>query len=74
MEEENTLYPHFCSVPIMNKKRFAELTGFSEGIVEGWLDRSKIPTMKVGKHKAVNVALITQQCLRNLPLDDDYSA
>lgn len=71
MKGENALYPVACSVPVMNKKRFAELTGFSEGIVEGWIDRGQIPTVLIGKHRAVNLVLITRNCLAQLPLDSD---
>lgn len=71
MKEETALYPAFCPVPVMNKKRFAELTGFSEGVVEGWLDRGQLPTVLIGKHRAINLVLITRNCLAQLPLDSD---
>ena len=71
MKGESALYPTVCSVPVMHKKRFAELSGFSEGIVEGWLDRGQLPTVLIGKHRAVNLVLITRNCLSQLPLDDD---
>ena len=70
MKVEPTGILYTVSVPIMNKKRFAELTGYSEGVVEGWLDRGQIPSVLVGKHRAVNLALITSNCLAQLPLDN----
>jgi hypothetical protein len=71
MKEECDLYPPVCPVPFMNKKRFAELTGFSEGVVEGWLDRNQIPSVMVGKHKAINLVLITRNCFAQLPFDNN---
>lgn len=70
-EENSTIYPALCPVPIMNKKRFSELTGFDEGVVEGWLDRKHLPSVVVGKHRAINLVLITRNCLEQLPLDND---
>ena len=71
MKEENDLQPVVALVPIMNKKRFAELTGFSEGVIEGWLDRGQIPSVLIGKHRAINLCLITRNCLAHLPLDTE---
>lgn len=71
MAEQNTFYPNYSAVPLMEKKRFAELTGFSEGAIEGWVERLYIPSIKIGKHRAVNLALITKACLEGLPLNDD---
>lgn len=71
MKVEPVMYPNLSSVPVMNKKRFAELTGFSEGVVEGWIDRGQIPTVLIGKHRAINLVLITSNCLAQLPLDSN---
>jgi hypothetical protein len=71
MIEQKLLYPNYSAVPFMEKKRFAELTGFTEGTIEGWIERLYIPSIKVGKYRAVNLALITKSCLENLPLNED---
>jgi hypothetical protein len=72
MKEENSLCSTMlCSVPVMSKKRFSELTGFGEGVIEGWVDRGQIPSVKIGKHNAINLVLITSNCLSQLPLDND---
>lgn len=72
MKEENSVSPlMFCQIPIMSKSRFSELTGFSEGVIKGWVDRGYLPSVKVGKLTAINLVLITSNCLSQLPLDND---
>jgi hypothetical protein len=70
-EENKPLYPSLCPVPLMKKERFSELSGFDTGVIEGWLDKGLIPSVKVGKHRAINVVLITSNLLAGLPLDSD---
>lgn len=67
MEQATSNISVTLSVPLMHKERFAELVGVSYGVVEGWVDRGYLPSVVVGKHKLVNLALLTQECLENLP-------
>ena len=71
MVKESNYYPAYVPIPIMEKKRFAELTGFSEGVIDGWIDRLLIPSLKIGKHRVVNLALVSKSCLEGLPLNED---
>lgn len=51
------------SVPLISKRLFADLVGVTGRTVDGWIEKGHIPTVKVGRHPLVNVALIYQQCL-----------
>lgn len=42
--------------PIMTVSNFASLVGVTEGVVTGWVKRDYIPTIKVGRHRLVNIA------------------
>ncbi|BBL72791.1 hypothetical protein [Methylogaea oryzae] len=50
-------------VPIMSRERFAELTGLSIGVIDGWTERNYLPTVLIGKHRLVNLVLLHKQCL-----------
>lgn len=50
-------------VPVMSRERFAELTGLSIGVIDGWSDRGHLPTLVIGKHRLVNLVLLHKQCL-----------
>jgi hypothetical protein len=72
MKEENlTNFAFLCPVPFMSRERFCELTGFADGVVRGWVERGQIPTVLVGKHRAINLVLITRNCLEHLPISND---
>lgn len=49
--------------PLVTKKLFSQLTGLTEETIRGMIDRGHLPTVKVGKHRMVNVALITKEAL-----------
>ena len=51
------------AVPVMTKERFAELVGVEVGVVRGMLDRGYLPTIKIGRHRFVNVAALQARCL-----------
>ena len=50
-------------VPVMAADRFAELVGVSVGVVQGWIDKGYLPTMKIGRYRLVNVAVLTREAL-----------
>jgi hypothetical protein len=58
--DSSAIAPH---VPVMTKLKFSELTCVPEGVVEGWLDRGYVPSLVIGKHRLVNVALMFKQAL-----------
>lgn len=40
---------------LVNIKKFASMTGETEGVVRGWCNRGYIPTIKIGKRLLINV-------------------
>lgn len=59
-EQKSALSP---SAPIMTKARFSEISGLTEETLRGMIERGHLPTLKVGKHRMINVALLTKECL-----------
>lgn len=51
------------NVPIISRELFARLTGFSEGVVTGWINRGYIPTFDVGRRTTINLELLRKMCL-----------
>jgi len=49
--------------PLVTKRLFSQLTGLTEETIRGMIDRGHLPTVKIGKHRMVNVALITKEAL-----------
>ena len=49
--------------PIVTKRLFAQLTGLTEETVRGMIERGHLPTLKVGKHRMINVALMTKDAI-----------
>ncbi|PWQ93875.1 helix-turn-helix domain-containing protein [Leucothrix arctica] len=45
--------------PVMTVAQFAECVGVSEGVVTGWVKREYIPTVKIGRHRLVNIILLS---------------
>ena len=51
------------ATPIVTKARFSEMSGLTEETLRGMIERGHLPTMKIGKHRMINVALLTKECL-----------
>ncbi|ALP51651.1 hypothetical protein Tel_00015 [Candidatus Tenderia electrophaga] len=51
------------NVPVMEKGKFADLVGVDVGVVNGWIDKGYLPSMKLGKHRLVNIALLAEECM-----------
>ncbi|MEZ0231416.1 MAG: hypothetical protein ACAH12_01135 [Methylophilaceae bacterium] len=51
------------SLPVISRQKFAEMIGMSEGIIEGWMNRGYIPTLLIGKHRLINLALLNKLAL-----------
>lgn len=49
--------------PLVTRERFAELSGLEEGVVRGMIEKGHIPSVKLGRHRMVNLALVTRECL-----------
>ncbi|MBW3566852.1 MAG: hypothetical protein KY410_02650 [Proteobacteria bacterium] len=64
MEQSGTpAFALLLAVPIMTKERFAQLVGVEVGVVRGMMDREYLPTVKIGRHRLVNVAALQARCL-----------
>lgn len=64
MEQSGT--PARClpvDICVMTKERFAAKAGLEVGAVRGMIDRGHLPTIKIGRHRLVNVALLQAWCL-----------
>tara|TARA_B100001778_G_C18575593_1_gene624791 strand:+ start:60 stop:284 length:225 start_codon:yes stop_codon:yes gene_type:complete len=60
----NSTSPGLVSAgPIVTKRLFSQLTGLTEETIRGMIERGYLPTVKIGKHRMVNVALITKDAL-----------
>ncbi len=51
------------SVPVMARKKFADLVGVTEDTVTGWINRGYLPVVEIGKYRLVNIALVTKMAL-----------
>jgi len=63
------------SLPVMSRIRFAELTGYPEGVVQGWISKGYIPTLTIGKYTLINLALLNRMALDKAPwmTGDDHA-
>ncbi len=61
MEKEAALPA--LSGPLVTKKLFSQMSGLTEETIRGMIERGYLPTVKIGKHRMVNVALITKEAL-----------
>lgn len=49
-------------VPVMTPERFCELTGVSEGVLQGWMNRGYVPVVIVGRRRLVNLVKFAAMC------------
>jgi len=47
--------PRLQFFPIVTIARFAELSGVDEQVARGWADKRRIPTIKIGRHRLVDL-------------------
>ena len=57
----------YTFVPVMDRTRFAELTGLSDDTVRGMIKKGQIPTILVGRRRLVNIAVLTREALEQEP-------
>ncbi|MFC3282850.1 DNA-binding protein [Litchfieldella rifensis] len=62
--EENQAPQVPATVPTMTIERFSQLSGLDEGVIYGHVRRGYLPTIKVGRYRLINVALLNAQCLQ----------
>ena len=51
------------SVPVMSRRKFADLVGVTEDTVTGWINRGYLPVVEIGKYRLVNLALLNKHAL-----------
>lgn len=51
------------SVPLMDRRQFAQHCGLTLETVEAMVCRGYLPVYKVGRRSLINIALLNQRCL-----------
>lgn len=51
-------------VPVMTVKQYAQNIGLSVGTVQGWIKRGHVPTVKIGKHRMINLYQLAESCAK----------
>jgi hypothetical protein len=64
MEEVKAINALFS--PMCTKERFAELTGLEVGVVRGLIEKGHLPSVKVGKYRLINMALLSDELLKEV--------
>jgi excisionase family DNA binding protein len=49
--------------PVMTKEMFARKVGLSEETIRGMIYAKTLPTVKRGKHRLINIAALTTECI-----------
>jgi len=55
-------------VPECTKAEYCRGTGVQPGVLQGWVNKGLIPTVRRGKHSLINLAAITAENLRDMSL------
>lgn len=63
MELELDLKTLLVSPPVMPWREFADWVRMDAEIVENWVKRGYLPTVKIGRYRMVNVAQLVQTLL-----------
>lgn len=56
--------PVAIDVPIMDQEAFSKKIGISQDTVRGMVETDKLPSIKIGKRRFVNIAELTSRCLK----------
>ena len=48
-------------VPVLTVEKYAKSIGIEIGVVDGWVKRGYIPTIKIGKRRLINIVAMTQE-------------
>lgn len=49
-------------VPVMAQERFADLIGIDLGVLQNWVNRGYLPTIKIGRHRLINLVVLAREC------------
>lgn len=55
--------PVALPVPYMTREAYASHVGLPVGVIQGWIERGYLATVRVGKYNLINVALETRRAL-----------
>jgi excisionase family DNA binding protein len=58
-----TSMPIAVAIPLLSQQQFSELVGVSHDVVRCWIAKGKIPTVKIGRRRLINVAKLTQEMM-----------
>jgi len=62
------ILPPVIFLPAIHADKFAELNNLSPGIVSAWIDRAYIPTVRLGRYKMVNLAVMYEKLKNGVAL------
>ncbi len=48
-------------VPTLTIEKYAHSIGVSTDVVDGWIKRGYIPTVKIGRRRLINIAAMTRE-------------
>lgn len=67
IEQSVDLKSLLVAPPLMPWRDFAAWIHMSESeeVVQNWIKRGYLPTVRIGKYRLVNIALLTQQLLND---------
>lgn len=51
------------SSPLVTKSMFSQITGLNEEIIRGMISRGHLPTVKIGRHRLINLAQLSKEAL-----------
>lgn len=64
MDQQALITPVATPVPpLMPWRAFADWIQMEQSIVKGWVENGYLPTERIGKHRLVNVALLSKNLL-----------
>ncbi|MGM0769963.1 MAG: hypothetical protein ACQEV6_18285 [Pseudomonadota bacterium] len=61
MDEQKQII--LLATPVMTQERYSQLTGLTEGQVRGQIEKGHLPSLKIGRVRMVNIALLSQQAM-----------
>lgn len=48
--------------PVVTKERFARLSGLTEGVIQGLIEKGHLPSVKIGRHRLINLVVLASDC------------
>lgn len=49
--------------PLISKSLFSKMSGLNEEIIRGMISRGHLPTVKIGRHRLINLAQLSKEAL-----------